>query len=263
MSSSLQTPDEVIRFLRVAYDDLGTVGHDTAGHLVDGSQNGLMYGELLPGGVSKALDCMGAGSAACSGSTMLELGSGTGKVAVQAFLECANLSKIVAVELSSARSALAVAAAERLAKADGHRFSLHVAEDRRRVEVTEHQTGRQLTLIEGDLLAVEPELVAEAALVFVQVALPSQLYPDLQRLLQHATSGCVALLLPDLTDSWELDEGSCFHQEQVGTTFATSWAPQAGHHFHILRCNRDVPPSITRASAARIRAEAADDGHAL
>ena len=262
-ASSFPTPDEVKRLLTVAYDDVDATGHQTAGHLVDGSADGLMYGELLPGGVSKALACMGATTGPSGNSVVLELGSGTGKVAFQAFLECTTASRVIAIELSTPRFALSVAAAERLAQAEPTRFSISITDERRRAELLETSTGRQLLMLEGDMLTVGAQFIAAAAFVFVQVALPANLYGDLQRLLQHAADGCVAMVLPDFTDSWELADGCCLHREQEGETFATSWAPEAGHRFHVMRCMRGTPPSITTVSAARIREVAAEEGHAL
>ena len=48
----------------------------------------LLYGEMLPDGVSKALEPSRLGQAIEKDSTVLELGMGSGTVAMQIFLQC-------------------------------------------------------------------------------------------------------------------------------------------------------------------------------
>ena len=73
----------------------------------------LTYGELLPAGVNKLFGCdlLDASNA----SIVLDLGMGTGKVLMQAFLgSWTNLKTMVGVELAKSRYLLGEAAMRRL-----------------------------------------------------------------------------------------------------------------------------------------------------
>ncbi|CAM9659186.1 unnamed protein product, partial [Heterosigma akashiwo] len=96
-------------------------GHKTAGHLcvteedralAKQSKGSLLYGELLPRGVNKALGrgCLNAADA----RVVYDLGMGLGKVAMQAFLQFPHLARVYGVELSKARYELAALALRRL-----------------------------------------------------------------------------------------------------------------------------------------------------
>jgi len=85
-------------------------GHKTKGHLClsdddkDYSKSlkgSLLYGELLPRGVNKALGSKHLN--ASSARTLFDLGMGIGKVVIQAFLQYRNLEFVYGVELSAGR----------------------------------------------------------------------------------------------------------------------------------------------------------------
>lgn len=61
----------------------------------------LLYGELLPRGVNKAMGPKHLNAA--KASTIYDLGMGTGKVAMQVFLQFPNLSRVYGIELSQGR----------------------------------------------------------------------------------------------------------------------------------------------------------------
>merc|ERR1719454_163479 len=64
----------------------------------------LLYGELLPQAVSKALSPERMGAGLSSGSArILELGMGSGKVALQAFAECPSVRSVIGVEIVHSR----------------------------------------------------------------------------------------------------------------------------------------------------------------
>ena len=85
-------------------------GHKTKGHVcvtdsdrdtAKTNKGSLLYGELLPRGANKAF---GAGHLNCSEARVLyDLGMGTGKVAIQAFVQFRNLDYVYGVELSVGR----------------------------------------------------------------------------------------------------------------------------------------------------------------
>ena len=61
----------------------------------------LLYGELLPRGVNKAFGSNHLNTARAR--TLFDLGMGTGKVVIQAFLQHRNLEFVYGVELSKGR----------------------------------------------------------------------------------------------------------------------------------------------------------------
>ena len=98
-------------------------GHRTEGHVcvleedrevAKSTKGSLLYGELLPRGVNRALDSRHLDAARPSTHTLLDMGMGTGKVVMQVFLQCLNLTDVYGVELSPARYRLAEAAALRM-----------------------------------------------------------------------------------------------------------------------------------------------------
>jgi hypothetical protein len=98
-------------------------GHRTEGHVcvleedrevAKSTKGSLLYGELLPRGVNRALDSRHLDATRQSTHTLLDMGMGTGKVVMQVFLQCLNLTDVYGVELSPARYRLAEAAALRM-----------------------------------------------------------------------------------------------------------------------------------------------------
>ena len=87
-------------------------GHKTKGHLcvtegdkvnskLPGARGSLLYGELLPRGANKAF---GRSHLYCENARVLyDLGMGTGKIAIQAFLQYRNLEYVYGIELSQGR----------------------------------------------------------------------------------------------------------------------------------------------------------------
>ena len=93
-------------------------GHKTKGHvsltdddkdIIRSARGSLLYGELLPRGVNKALASKRL--RAETASVLFDLGMGTGKVAIQAFLQYNNLEYVYGVELSQGRYDIAADAA--------------------------------------------------------------------------------------------------------------------------------------------------------
>ena len=119
-----ESSDEVGQILRVAFaEDAGREGYYTAGHeaavtasdveeaKISGSN--LMYGEFLPAGFEKAMDEDHLWAA--RGGTMIELGSGTGKPALQALLQY-PFTSVIGVELCAARHEAAARAMRAVAR---------------------------------------------------------------------------------------------------------------------------------------------------
>jgi hypothetical protein len=85
-------------------------GHKTRGHtcLTEDDRDSmrqlkgsLLYGELLPRGANKAFGPKRL--SAQDASVLFDLGMGTGKIAIQAFLQFRNLKYVYGVELSTGR----------------------------------------------------------------------------------------------------------------------------------------------------------------
>ena len=121
-----------------------TDGHNCVGDRdqLNAVQNGasLLYGEILFEGVSRMLnrehlDAPGARS-------LFDLGAGTGKVALQAFLQFGNLARVYGVELSLSRYRLGEAALLRLVRA--HPGVFHLLALREDGHLSEHALLRAL-----------------------------------------------------------------------------------------------------------------------
>ena len=237
------------------------------------SKSSLLYGELLPAGLRRALSPTWLDAA--SAQTFVDLGSGLGKVVMQAFAEYPeSLSRVVGIELSPARHREAVGAlrAQTVCKdgdgdgggdgdcdgdggdsgdggdvtttlsevgPDGYRHT-HVQltvggggkVDPRRVgggggsgsrgrsrlsrkgEGSEGGNGgRELHLLEGSFFDVAAgghgaeggnmaylrSVLCDADIVFLQVAIPPESWPQLRRLLGLLPLGCRILSFVDLS----------------------------------------------------------------
>mmetsp|Transcript_43676 Transcript_43676/g.135909 ORF Transcript_43676/g.135909 Transcript_43676/m.135909 type:complete len:457 (-) Transcript_43676:2-1372(-) len=207
----------------------------------------LRYGELLPGGLSRALDLMtegqrggadGAGEGAAAGQLALELGMGRGRVALQLFLSGAT---VIGVELANERYGLAVAALERLA----HRCPEHFEISRRTASTVRIRRvgGPKAAICElrlGNFFdVVTGEEVEAATLLFMQVCLPQPAWPRLRSLLLHTQAGCRILMYENLRKMWE---GGNFPFDCLGDPhLSCSWAPERGHRFHCYLRGSAVP----------------------
>ena len=108
----------------------------------------LLYGELLPRGVHKALDARHLDAARAS--SVYDLGCGTGKVALQAFLQFPNLKRVYGVELSLARFHVAERALLALAARDDCDAHVTRREPGSSIEVT--SADRTLIVEHGNLM---------------------------------------------------------------------------------------------------------------
>eukprot|EP00928_Gymnodinium_smaydae_P058719 TRINITY_DN41918_c0_g1_i1.p1 TRINITY_DN41918_c0_g1~~TRINITY_DN41918_c0_g1_i1.p1 ORF type:complete len:356 (-),score=50.60 TRINITY_DN41918_c0_g1_i1:50-1117(-) len=273
-------PEHVLNFLKVAYgNDLGQIGWNLKGHdakedasslarrSVAAETRGetcLTYGELLPGGVSKALRRLAlAGKASASTNVeqgiLLELGMGTGMVALQALLQCPNLKRVIGVELSKPRFDRAVKALHILESRYPQDFRFRVnnavegegaGEDAIRqctLEIIGRHSwnhARVLDIRLGDFLSseiVSDEEFRSATAIVMQVMLPDDVLARVQQRLVLASRGCRLFTLCDMESKWrnELrmmpntfspwrmnDDGSEEHKSE--DWYATSWGSSEG-----------------------------------
>tara|TARA_A100001015_G_scaffold321294_1_gene451281 strand:+ start:1448 stop:2740 length:1293 start_codon:yes stop_codon:yes gene_type:complete len=86
-------------------------------------KSSLLYGEFTPRGLNKALDEEHL-KAHQSCRIMYDMGMGVGKAAMQAFLQCTNMEKVVGIELTTGRYSVAADAALQLCKQHPFYFSV-------------------------------------------------------------------------------------------------------------------------------------------
>jgi hypothetical protein len=142
---------------------------------------------VLPAGVSAALQNLGAAQA----TMMVELGSGQGKLAFQAFMEYPNLMKVIGCELSSLRFSRAVKVLSAWAGTQkGYRWEA-VSDSIVRL-VTTTVPHRVLEMRRQDMFFT-PE-VEQADIVFCEVAIPADRRPDLAKLCSSTKTGARLLL---------------------------------------------------------------------
>lgn len=251
------TPPEVLSGLVDAFgaDKVGETGYDIAAakctsdlEKAEANLRGssLLYGELLPDGVSKALSPGRLGEAARYNSTVLELGMGSGKVAIQMFLQCQGIRQILGVELVRSRFQIAKEALHRLVASNPGRFALCATSGQEdEVGASEASTGRTINFRCADFFAMGLDLSQGSDIIFFAVNVPCRLFPELCQRLLKAKDGCRLFTYHALDSIWWIDEPCPFHQCEVNVpeadTFSTSWSPQ-GYRFYVYACDRSRPP---------------------
>lgn len=223
----------------------------------------LLFGEILPAGVTKVLDDDHLN--ARRATTLVDLGAGMGKLALQAFLEWPSLAIVYGIELCQSRHAEARTFLGDLAMTnpdainlshdadDAVQLDLHLPSSDERKENEgdgSDETWRTLRLEHGDMFA--PAAVARATaadIVVCQTDVPAGRRPDLVALLAALRPGTRFLLylaLPDLPGVLPAGANGLYCAAGAGfrqiaphdSHFATSWARAAGHR---LGCWLRVP----------------------
>jgi len=222
-------------------------GHKTIGHTCVTEEDkrtacehhgSLLYGELLPRGVNKALDERHLD--ARRATTLYDLGMGTGKVAMQAFLQFPNLKRVYGVELSRARYRLAEEAMLALASpsTDGLepnvRVTHHVKGER--CVVVKTTTKQTLEVARGNLFSTAD--LESADVIMLETEIPSDAFGRFSALLDSAREGSRVLTYLDLRKVWQLPGRPFpFRQLESNRSFAdrypTSWSVQRGHHLFL------------------------------
>uniref|UniRef100_A0A7S3NGR3 DOT1 domain-containing protein n=1 Tax=Aureoumbra lagunensis TaxID=44058 RepID=A0A7S3NGR3_9STRA len=219
-------------------------GHKTVGHTCvteedkrRASQNrgSLLYGELLPRGVNKALDerHMDARRA----TILFDLGMGTGKVPMQAFLQFPNLKRVYGVELSVARYRLAEKAYLNLANDQSHEPDVQL--ERRGLDsmvLSKSSTGQSIEIAFGNLFHTRD--IETADIIMLETEIPTDAYQKFAALLDAAKEGARILTYLDLRKVWQLPGRPFpFRQLESNRSFAdrypTSWSVNRGHHLFL------------------------------
>jgi len=270
---SVATPPEVLAALVQAFgaDKVGETGYEIAAAACTSEEekqqartrgSSLLYGELLPDGVSKALTPERLGRALGRDAVLLELGMGSGKVALQSFLQCRGVSHVLGVELVPSRYAIAEAALLRLAESMPYAFRRRDYFPGELVSVEEIGSGRKVEFRCADFFALGLDLTERSDAIFFAVHIPCSLFPELCRRLARAKEGCRLFTYHALDAIWWTDEPCPFRQCEANVaetdTFSTSWSPQ-GYRFYVYACDRSRPPQI----AAGVRNETFSEWQAM
>lgn len=219
-------------------------GHKTRGHIclteddkdwVAQNKGSFLYGELLPRGANKAfgIERLNLSNA----STLFDLGMGTGKILVQAFLQYRNLQYVYGVELSYGRYCIAEEAVLRMIELLGKDTFKIQNLPGRYIIVSELISSTQCRVLHmecGDMFEVHNIEIAD--ILMMETDVPVHLYPNLCELLASMHDGARLLSYLDLKRFWS--QGICpFSQMSCNKTlsdrFPTSWSVQRGHHFYL------------------------------
>jgi hypothetical protein len=224
-------------------------GHKTKGHacLTEGdkyisklpdAKGSLLYGELLPRGANKAFGSSHLNAA--NAKVLFDLGMGTGKIAIQAFLQFRNLEYVYGVELSEGRFKVAEEYVRRMVQLLGPElYTIDTLDEGRRLVVTEAATikgvkSRVLEFKCGDMFAVQNIHVAD--IVMMETDIPTALHSELCNFLNEMHPGARTLSYLDLRKVWHFQPFT-FKQLDVNRhlsdRYPTSWSVQRGHHFFL------------------------------
>ena len=224
------------------------VGYRTDGHLcitdhdrVEAHNTGasLLYGEVLPRGCNKILDSEHLNAAECK--SLYDLGMGTGKFALQAFVQFPNLDKVVGVELAQSRfvlgekAALTLVAETRENGNSEYRLVSRVPSKRIVIAQTmEDGRDRILEFRKGNLFAATD--CHDADIVIAQTNFPAETQVKLCRFLGCLKPGCRILTYLNLWQLWKRSP-MMFRQMDINRShddrFATSWSMHRGCHFYL------------------------------
>jgi len=241
-------------------------GHKTKGHLslTDGDREiaknmkgSLLYGELLSRGVNKALDSQHLDAA--SHTVLYELGMGTGKVLIQAFLQFRNLKYLFGIELSAGRYMLAEEAALKMVNLLGKdSFDIQLVSGSY-IKITEklinsnnivdpdekiNPNQRVLHMVCGDMFTLRD--IDNADIIMLETEVPQDLHAHLCKLLSRMKDGAQTLTYHDIRKIWTL---GMFPYKQLDINrhltdrYPTSWSVQRGHHFFLWRKVHILTPS--------------------
>ncbi len=223
-------------------------GHKTRGHIcltdedktvILAQKGSLLYGELLPRGLNKALSRTRL-NAGCA-TTLFDLGMGTGKVCIQSFLQYKNLEYVYGVELSIGRYNLAEQAALNMVTLLGKdKYEVEI-DPGKQIIVREYYTNENEQTFERILhfqccSLFEISNISVADIIMLETDIPTELLPDLYNLLCKMHVGARVLSYLDFKKVWSKNILS-FKQldinRYVSDRYPTSWSVQRGHHLYI------------------------------
>lgn len=244
-------------------------GHKTLGHIcvteddkrtAADAKGSLLYGELLPRGVNKALGPKHLNAARAS--TLFDLGMGTGKVALQAFLQFSNLKRVFGVELSAARFRIAEKALLNLLMMYPNKYVLQRHVTGKFLSVRALETSQVLEVACGNLMHIDD--IQEADIVMLETEVSPEVFGQFSGMLNRAKEGSRLLTYLDLRKVWQLSGSFPFRQLEANRSFAdrypTSWSVQRGHHFFLWIKLLKPPLGSALSAAGGSQSAGASDG---
>ena len=141
----------------------------------------LVYGELTEAGVRKAFSTSYLNISRAH--VLVDLGSGFGKLVIQAFLEHPQLTRVVGIEFSTVRAEAARLAMLQLGNA--MQVAVHESEHLTQIELS---NGRLLQMVHGDLHDYG-NIVSLADVVVLQTRFVEDRYPSARATLQKVKKG--------------------------------------------------------------------------
>lgn len=221
------------------------VGHCTDGHkcvtyldkqVAVKHHSDLLYGEVLPSAVAKMMDPQHlAADRQPSGMHMYDLGMGTGKLALQAFLEKPSLKYVVGIELAFSRYGIGEQALLRLCEIYSEQFKLVKWQKGQLISVMTTVGNRLLEFRRGDLFGViDDKAFRSADIVVFQTEVPKFSYCKLTLMLDRLPVGAHILSYLDLR---KVHVGPVFLFEEFAqrSRFHTSWSTKKGHNFFLWK----------------------------
>ena len=273
-----EVPVKIHNILRKAFPPLFGMdrGHQLDGHVCLGELDkkientvggSLLYGEVLPEGVSKLCDF--EHTHIMNALTVFDYGMGTGKLCVQIFFQFPHLVRVVGVEISPSRYDIAAAALRRLARC---RRGLAIIADSRHSCVLIDTRGHRRRVLEFRCCDVfdslhpqtlmaqgDPHYNEAADIIFMNTDFPAMCQENLGKLFHSVRNGCRIATYSDVKKEYQrlvrelkgkppsaTSEGSgsvlCratfpLWQHTVNVSaeedrFRTTWSTKLGHHFH-------------------------------
>ena len=218
------------------------VGYSTDGHkcvdnldMEEASQSGssLLYGEVLPQGVSLMLNKQHL--AAAHSRTVYDLGMGTGKMALQAFLQFPNLRRVVGIEIAHSRYLLAERSLTTLVEFFPDVFSLVFWTKGEKVCLRTRNSERLLEYRRADLFRIGN--INDADIVVLQTDFPPITYPGICKFVHALPQGTRVLTYLNLARIWDGTHNPFpFTRFAPGSRFLTSWSDKdSGHLFFLWR----------------------------
>lgn len=251
------TLPECLNAMRLAYGKETRQTGYTDGHtcIVDSDKSraseagaSLLYGEVLPEGVLKLMDehHLRAGA----GKVLFDLGMGTGKLVMQSFIQFTNLTRVVGVELSHSRFAIAEAAVLELARVMGWEVENHEPGSAVQVRTPPGCGGapsRVLEVRQGNMWSTPSVGLADTLVLHTDLTEASLTH--LRRLISKLKAGAHFVTYQDLSPYWPATSRPVFEQVAVNIeeadTFLTSWSSAKGYHLFCWEKIAHTPTSFT------------------
>eukprot|EP00948_MAST-09A_sp_MAST-9A-sp1_P002060 g2060.t1 len=233
------------------------LGYRTTGHICIGeideslaiqNHSSLLYGEVLPIGLDTIMDKIHFDGPTCKVFT--DLGMGTGKLVIQAFIQFPTIQRAVGFEISQSRFAIAEEAVLRLVEYFGDYFYLDKEKYiQGRTVVIKDRNGRSLEMYTTSMFLMCDISLYKSDVIILQTNIMPNSYYSLLRMITFFKRGAKILSYLNFENVWNFE---MFPLEQypinlaMSDRFATSWTSDRGYHFYLWKKNTPqdmmVPP---------------------